>query len=263
MSGAIARSITASLMLGMQGTLVHATIDEQRCDEYSAFVGGAAEAKAPQVVAAFPDKLLADYTRAIPCLVRIIAKMGSEFSDDPPDALLTRFNLAAGALRTIITNHDTEAIPKIRSVDGLDFMVALSFAARSKDQNARANGLMVAANVVDNTTVCVPLDHLYSFTPPIDPLSYQANGRANLLAIVDVVAPWAYKENHDNISRAGRHVQNTLGDPAEFPGTVRLLANLENRLSGQPDRAAIPALPPELSQCKRYKPRWAAGELKY
>jgi hypothetical protein len=64
---------------------------------------------------------------------------------------------------------------------------------------------LILANVIDNTTVCVPIDHLY------DP-SISINGRANLLSVVSVVAPWAYRQKYDNISKVQARISSTISE---------------------------------------------------
>ena len=150
-------------------------------------------------------------------------------------------------------------IATFRDYNDLSITTVLTFAARGDDYNARVNSLLILANVIDNTTICVPLDHLYD-------RDITMNGRANLLGVVSVVAPWAYLENYNNISKVEAYTSNTLPkDDPDLNHTYQILGNIRNRLKSQTEASNRGAhLPPDLQRCKSYKPRWATpDDLKY
>jgi hypothetical protein len=108
-------------------------------------------------------------------------------------------------------------------------------ATRSKPSyrnNFRLNPVQILGNVIDNTTVCTPLAHLND--PALLESPNGINGRANLLGVISVVAPWAYKENFDNITRTTQAIKASIqdGDP-NLRSTSASLANIDARLLSQ------------------------------
>jgi hypothetical protein len=59
-------------------------------------------------------------------------------------------------------------------------------------------------------------------------------GRANLLGIVSVVAPWAYKENYENIERTRNFISTQVSrDDPGLKTTISILDNIQIRLKSQ------------------------------
>jgi hypothetical protein len=213
---------------------------------------------------ALSDKLLADWTTALPCLIKAI-EQEKDGVKSPEIDLEVRAKLlrTTGAIRTIMANNNSDdalksLIGKFRSLDNLDVMTVLSFGARSNDYNLRLNSILILANVIDNTTVCVPIDHLYA--PDIS-----VNGRANLLGVVSVVAPWAYKENYNNIERARQSISVKTAGNSELKQTNDILQNIQTRLAANSENKNNP-LPGSLGRnCRNYakNPLWAKDNLIY
>jgi hypothetical protein len=166
------------------------------------------------------------------------------------------------------TNLDS-FISEFRNADDIDAISVLTFGARSNNYQARSNSLLLLANVIDNTTICVPLDHLWD--PDLGKLEkdddYSVRGRANLLSVVSVVAPWAYSENFQNIKRAESNVLGKLdrSDPS-LKQTIDIISNIQQRLDSQgPNANRSVSLPDQLKTgCLKYGRRWApADQLKY
>lgn len=222
------------------------------------------------------DKILiGDWQTASKCLIEIIGTLKDDIRNN---RRLDQFIRATGGLRIIIGDSERPAqanrvISWIRQNANLDMASSLAYGARSGSDNARLNSVLVFGNVVDNRTVCVPIDHLYD--PAIKDIrptpenSAQIRGRANLLAIVAVVAPWAYSENYKNIERVFEEVSKSVGENQgnyELKGTYDILKKLQERLEYQknlphpPMRDSIPA---EHALCKKYTPTWAGKRLNY
>jgi ABC-type transporter Mla subunit MlaD len=112
---------------------------------------------------------------------------------------------------------------------------------------------LVLGNVIDNTTVCVPLTHLND--PTLLATASGINGRANLLSLVSVVAPWAYKENSENIARTRASIlgQVNSNDP-NLKGTVARLENISRRLGDNTETSnrSVPMPESWRLQCKAY-----------
>jgi hypothetical protein len=190
--------------------------------------------KLPAVV---PDRLLADTDAAIFCLVAVVRKMNAEVG---PRGLLPetaqRLLSATAALRVLMTRSPPAAlndfITKFRAADDVDVASVLSYGARSDLFDLRLNSVLILGNVIDNTTVCAPLAHLND--PGLLEAPNGINGRANLLGVIAVVAPWAYKENFDNITRTTQAIKTSVqdGDP-NLKSTSASLANIDARLMSQ------------------------------
>ena len=101
----------------------------------------------------------------------------------------------------------------------------------------------------------MPLDHLYD--PKISP-----NGRANLLSVVSIVAPWAYKQNYENIQSMLVYTSQQV-DP-KLTGTAEIIQNIKARLATQDDNSnKVRPIPAGMNACSQYTPRWGAKYLAY
>jgi hypothetical protein len=124
--------------------------------------------------------------------------------------------------------------------------------------------LLILANVVDNRTVCVEIDQLYDEKIGLTP--FGVKGRANLLAVVSVVAPWAYRETYENIENMIDVITGTLdeSDPA-IQQTRDIVKNIDQRLKRQTDESnKAQCLPADERDCYRYSPEWAKKtQLRY
>jgi len=237
--------------------------DVERCRSYDTAV----EVKTA-VAPVIPDRLLSDRRTALACLVRIIARVAPlEGSDQFDTMTLNRFLAATSAIRMFIVDaalrdkkagrndNFTEFSVDFGDVDSVEVTQGLSYGLRQANSDAQSNALHILVNVIDNTSLCVPLDHLYD--PRLD-----VRGRANLLAVVSVVAPRAFAENFDNICRMLDHVEKDTTMP---PQTARIVKTVRGQLARQTDRSNQSApLPPGLERaCRSYRPRWAGANLKY
>lgn len=231
---------------------------------------------------ALSDKLLtADSQSSMRCLIGLMAVLKDASSRGEKLEQLTR---VAGAMRILISSEENSSAGVNRAVLAfrnqsksdkqvlLDAASTLAYAARSENNEARLNAVLVFGNVVDNQTVCVALDHLYA--PEIKNAKYaemspaQIKGRGNLLSVVAVVAPWAYKENYENIRTMHREMVKTLNEknPDELAVTYKILDTLQERLAYQ-DSLESPnketEIPQMLRACEAYKAKWAGTKLKY
>jgi hypothetical protein len=211
-----------------------------------------------------PRELLKDWPRALSCLIDMLGELDAAITS--VDAVSGRGDLLAivKAIRVILDENDAAAIRRFRETDTIAVASVLTFAARVPDgagsvnRDIRLNATLILGNVIDNSSVCVPIDHLYD--PKINP-----NGRANLLAVVSVVAPWAYKPNADNISRMLEFTKAKL-DPG-FADTRRIVTDLDTKNSARQVKAASEPSSADteavLAPCKAYKAKWAGDQLKY
>ena len=199
------------------------------------------------------------------CLVEVLDGLKEkvrepELSFETSDLLLR----ASGAIRSILATQGQAAIREFRTHDDPDTISVLAFAARSADPGLRINATLVLADVIDNSTVCVPIDHLYD--PSLLKSPGGESGRINLMGVVSVVAPWAYRENFDNIARLVGKLDGEI-DPKGTKQAHDVLTNLEARLAFQKKGQAVSnmgqPLPPRERDCSRYVPLWAnAGDAK-
>lgn len=223
-----------------------------------------------------PEKTLVnDWQLAIPCLVEILASLKDDVKSGKK---IDQFVRTTGAIRIIIASKEgsekpNPAITLFRKNATLDVASTLAYGARSDAGNARLNAVLVFGNVIDNQFVCVPIDHLYDpkimNAEPSPTNVSQVRARVNLLAVVAVVAPWAYKENFENLERVyeatAEAFEATKGD-WEMESTADVLRRLKERLEYQkriPNPPMNTYLPAGLDACKYYKPLWARGRLSY
>lgn len=238
--------------------------DAAVCAQYRAATTGIASKGVPIV----PDALLQDIKTAVPCLVRVVAELESSITSPkmPPDAG-SKLLSATAALRAIMarqsaldaasgTPNDTtklnEFIALFRDKDNIAVVSVLTYAARSDIYDARLNSVLILGNIIDNTTVCVPVVHLND--PDLDSTDYGKNGRANLLGIISVVAPWAYSENYDAIEQTRAMLLAKVGDNPDYKTTRTILDNIDKRLRSQTNQTnkSVP-LPGEFkAACRKY-----------
>lgn len=219
------------------------------CSAYFAATTSDASGFAPVV----PEKLLANWQGAVPCLIQVVKSI-SAYVTSPifrPDVRI-KYLSATAALRAISSklNSDDEKrckgdpkcpreldkfIQVFRDNDNIDVAAALTYGARSDNEDVRLNSILILGNVVDNTTVCVPLTHLADLTWSMGQQhDYDRRGRANLLGTIAVVAPWAYSENFKNIQDTKEFFWNKIDreDP-NLEHTVAILKNIQARLNTQ------------------------------
>jgi hypothetical protein len=240
----------------------HAQVDE-RCSSYLAAVAPAKGS--PSVV---PESYLSDVNVAVPCLMQIVDRLGGQIRS--PDFELdtkNRFLSASAALRSIMTRLDaadklsggassaglSKFITLFRERNNGNVISALAYGTRNEDKDLRLSATLLLGNVIDNRFVCIPLTHLND--PELLNGPSPLNGRANLLGIISVVAPWAYKENYENIEKTRNYLYGKIdrNDP-NLKTTVAILENILTRLKSQKDSSnkAIP-LDPAVSQfCQKY-----------
>lgn len=257
--------VTALLLSFNSLTLAQSDNLDRACADYYAAIAGD-QTKDQKVSSPIPGQLLSNWQNAVPCIVRYLRTLQNTITSPNIENsdVLPRFLRATGAVRIIMANNtDPKALSAIikafREANDLPVTTVLTFAARSDDYNARLNSMLILANVIDNTTVCVPLDHLY------DP-NITVNGRANLLSIVSVVAPWAYFENWTNIKATIGVMESNpaIMNDARYSQTREILQNVKSRLESNTEESNRGVcLSRDIQRCKGYTPRWAAENLKY
>jgi len=231
---------------------------DDRCSAY--MTATAPEKGSPAVI---PESYLGDTNVAVSCLIQVLDKLGSQLST-PAIEPETRSRLltATGALRAIMTKLDGSGslnsfINVFRERNSISVISAMTYGARSENKDLRLSSTLLLGNVIDNRFVCVPLTHLND--PELMKAAEAASGRANLLGVVSVVAPWAYKENFDNIERTRDFISGQIGreDLSGLKNTAAILDNIQTRLKSQTensnkaislnnlDRTIIPA-------CRKY-----------
>jgi hypothetical protein len=225
--------------------------------------------------AVIPDELLVNWKVALNCLVPAVANLRVKINGPilSPDVRNKLVSITA-AIRKIMATLSpgatdsanlTEFIRAYREINNLSATSVLVFGARSNDEDARLNSMLILANVIDNRNVCVPLDHLYDPDLGVKNVDYSIKGQANLLAIVSVVAPWAYRENYDNIQTMVTYVSQKVD--LSLQQTVDILKNIKVRLASQTDDTNKGAWLPDFAKdCEKYIPTWANNSgihLKY
>jgi hypothetical protein len=210
---------------------------------------------------AIPRDQLRDWQGALQCLLRTVNDLKPSITT--VQSVNGRADLlkAARAIRLILDENTAGAIRLFRNNDNLDIISVLTFGARSNDNDIRINSTLILGNVVDNTTLCVPIDHLYDE-------AISVNGRINLLAVVNVVTGYAYQQNLANIVT----LTNTLTNiPDNLADTKRVVDTLKGKVAvrqkeidgGTSPTPVNPELPIMMARCNKYRPLWAGGRLRY
>jgi hypothetical protein len=251
----------AIFLLVSSGTSLHVAAAEQGLADCEAISSNVFD---PETTV-LPDPLLADWRPASICLLLLLDQMATRVSSPELSADdLQPFVKATGALNTIIATFDGKAvIQHLRANDTIDVASALSWGARNVERSARLNATMLLANIVDNNTICVPIDHLYD-TDFIETAN-GINGRANLLSVVSVISPWAHRENYHNILRLVEQATPQIEGP-NLEKTRSLIGDICRRLGLQETYSAPnknTPLPPSLRACGGYKATWAGTKLQY
>jgi hypothetical protein len=241
----------------------------------------------------FPDNRLAsDWQKAARCLAIALDELKGPIEaqwekKENPDAW-AQFVRATAMIRIVIANKERKdkdpgaadapnpAIQEYRAQATLDSASSLAFGTRTGDDSARLNATLVFGNVVDNQSVCVAIDHLYDPVLGPDAAFHHVRGRANLLGVISVVAPWAYKENYANILAIWTHMSRQLEavkDRGDLKQTFDILKNIRTRLDFQDElerKGQQPNRKTSISDagypaCKSYRPnpKWAGARLKY
>ena len=268
----------AAILIAQILSLPSALAQSRDCSAYFAAVRSGTSGSVPIV----PDRLLTDTDSSVWCLIKTLEglKDSAQLTTLPTEVRVQLLS-ATGALRAIISklNADDEKngnsngldgfIKAFRNNDSVEVISILTFGTRSDAYEVRSNSLLILANVIDNTTVCVPLDHLWD--RDIGKLDngkdYSVRGRANLLSVVSVVAPWAYNENFYNIKRVKDYTWDNIdkSDP-NLKQTVDILNNIQTRLDSQSDKTNKNVFLPEnlKKKCMTYVRHWATpDQLKY
>ena len=235
----------------------------QYCSPYFDAVG-AGKPGAPAVV---PDRLLLDTDLAVRCLVAVVGAINSEIGQNgmAPETS-TKLWGATDAIRTLMTAPSSNAegsvasalpifVDRFRKYAGADLNVAsaLTYGMRDDNNYLRINSVLIMSNVVDDATVCVPLIHLND--PKLIDSTSGVHARANLLGVVNVVAPYTSRDNFDNTRTTLHFIRSVLdqGDP-NLAATNRIIANMSARLDAQTDNSnrSVPMPETQRKRCKEY-----------
>jgi hypothetical protein len=189
---------------------------------------------------------------ALTCLAKALSDLQPVVNSIETAASRKEVLRAARAIRVILEERKGNPIEEFRKGDDLRAISVLTFGARSDDYDTRLNTTLVLGNVIDDTSVCVPLDHLH------DP-KISVNGRANLLAIVSSAVASMAPEDLGNVEKMSAYTRGAL--PRGSNDSLRILDNLDQRVADR--RAKGPradgARNPRTAECRAYKPLWPPG----
>lgn len=248
---------------------VAGSIASDECFPYKEAIFGRETAGQP-----LPDPLLTDWKLSMRCIVGSIAEFETRINDSKIAPIVrAEFLTASGGIRSIFASSKSETefsemVKAFRCNDNSKVATVLSFGARSNSYEVRLNSMILLGNVIDNTTVCIAIDHLYSRelaaidAPDVRVESYGTRGRANLLSTVSVVAPWAFRENFENISKIAAYWDAKIPEGEQFKDTKRIIRNIKSRLDSQTLATSNKnrPIPEDLRACKSYPPKWASEE---
>lgn len=192
------------------------------------------------------DRKTLSYDGAIDCLIKLLR-------EDYPDYDIEQKILLTGAIRARLVDGGAEAIRSFRLQDDLEIIRRLSQDAIGDDAALRVNATIILASVVDNSTICVPIDALYSLRGKYDETS--DNGRFNMVGVIGTVAPWSYQENFAEITRALSEVSTELEGQKQYARTLALVDQVTRRTNSSAvgaENRHEPA-PSGLDNCKTYE----------
>jgi hypothetical protein len=217
--------VVSLLAAGLAASPVEA--QQSAKDSCSVFADAAVAGEGP-----LPQFLLADEDVAIPCLVGTPTQLAPTVTSPEIDPKTTAtMNRVTAALGLLIDRSGMTAIDKIRAVDNLSVAQLLAYGSRTTDKSTRDNSMVLLSNIVDNSTVCVVLDQMAD--PALAEGAAGLQARANLLASVSVVAPWAMKSNYEQMRSLAGYLEADLADEKDVDQTRRLLTNFIDRLDYQ------------------------------
>lgn len=244
---AVATSMTA-------GT-VRAQKDENCQQIRDSLLYGDPKMQSQQVQGVAPDYLFAGRD-TMRCLVDVLNEMRRSIHGIPLDDQ-TRGTLLriTGVVRSILSTQGAQAIQTFRRFDGVETASVLAFAARDDDPNLRINATLVLADVIDDATACVAIDHLYD--PALLKSAGGESARINLVGVVSVVAPWGYRETYANIERLAEKLSADIRGQENVSQAAEVLANLKARLRFQKAPNRFAPLPGDMRDCAAYEPMWA------
>lgn len=244
--------ICSAVLLGVVSlqSLSAEQVDQSKCVRYANAVKGDYLRR----------ELIANWTEALPCLLVVVDGMTNDVNtvqaaQDRKDLLQTTV-----AIRAILDGNTDQATPSFQSTikefgtqRSLDVISVFAFAARTDNHELRVSATPILGYVIDNSTACVPMDHLYdnNITP---------EGRVNLLAVVSAFALKASEQNVANIKRLIEYMGEKKSEVG--PQAKSILESLSSKIfvvgvkPGQGTDA-------DLASCKAYTPRWGKDHLRY
>jgi hypothetical protein len=150
-------------------------------------------------------------------------------------------------LTILVNNYPVDdTFRKVEEGEDNKTIKLLAWGARGTDKGLRYNSAYILGNVIDNTNLCIILDHLR------DP-ELSREGRVNLLQVAVPTASYAYKENVQDILATVRTLR------PQIPGSGYPLPFLVDVLEGRAMNSLkkdvpIPRNEPGAVYCLSYKP---------
>jgi hypothetical protein len=144
--------------------------------------------------------------------------------------------------------HSPQGIKLFREQDNLDIVRKLVEFTTVPDRGVRISSSLTLADIIDNTTICVIIDKLFS-------KELNDDTRFNLLQITNIVAPFAFSENRLWIQAAVKKNGELIEGQPGFEQTKKLLNLVEDSLNNSNSDAKTILLrdkfPKEFEACKQ------------
>jgi len=243
----LSRTVLAVLASAFMGGSAYALDTACGRNELMATTVSVAKAGNAAIRVATFKTLTENWQYSLPELMREIEKIKQTAASTWDKADL-EWNIAVtSAVKNILAAYD-QSIPLFRKCDDDAVIKPLVWAARGDNRDMRLSAANVLANVVDNTTICFVLHHLYQSRPELSD-----DGRANLLGITRAMASYAYLETTAAIEEVIKKLQRELGERIkQLPQAAALMVNILARTAASQNRST--ALPEGLQRyCKGYK----------
>lgn len=201
-----------------------------------------------------PDLVRSNWRQNARCLFGFLERANAA----PPigERALSELIVVTGTLRAIIEYAASvelrSSVDFLRQNNSIDAVFTLAYLARSQNYSLRYNSSFILANIVDNNTVCVIVDHIYDRTYLEDEVG--RNGRANLLGVLRAVAAWVGPLNRGRILKMVDTIGIAIAQEKDVETTRRLLDELMIRLVREPSESG------RGGNCAFYTPKFAPGD---
>lgn len=174
------------------------------------------------------------------------------------DSVELRGYIANTAAAIKLVENDFDQVTAFRLEDDIQTIHVLAEGTRHPERAVRLNSARLLANVVDNSTLCIILDHLAASVNNEVPNDVTLIGRANLLGVAKAAAKWIGMENQnalsvsiDAISADVKSAEAMPNSPqkGKLENTKRLVGEIQQRIN---DNESVKVSPTSLLESCKY-----------
>ncbi|MBY5933110.1 hypothetical protein KUV51_08895 [Tateyamaria omphalii] len=181
------------------------------------------------------------------CIVPQIPEFEFQIRNNERNTAAIGAYLSLTAAAILLVEDEFINVTRFRELDSAEVAQVLAIGAGHKDRSVRVNSARLLASVVDNSTLCIVLDHLHQPVPPQEG-GVAVNARANLLGIARAAASWISIENQTALAATLSYTFRTISQEAggDLSKTRELVTDIERRLRANESGFALQG---ELDDC--------------